>query len=300
MLRSYPQIYALGHRAITELLLDPVVVQEKVDGSQFSFGLIDGVLHMRSKGAVVDPRSPDKLFAAAVNTVCNLQERGLLHEGWTYRAEVLAKPKHNTLSYARVPVGNLVLFDIVVGDEEYLSPLLVSEVAIQLGLEVVPTFFEGRVSDLVQLEAFLERESFLGGVKIEGIAIKNYSRFGVDKKALMGKWVSEAFKEIHGADWQERNPNRTATIEKLVSELNTTARWEKAIQHIRDGGGLTETPADIGPLIREVVADIAKEEMERIKDVLFDYFWKDISRGVVRGLPEWYKEKLARSQPVTV
>ena len=300
MLKSYPSIYALGHKYLTELLLDPVVVQEKVDGSQFSFGLIDGVLHMRSKGAVVDPRSPEKLFAGAVDTVCKLQGRGLLKEGWTYRGEVLAKPKHNTLCYARVPVDNLVLFDIVVGDEDYLSPLLVSEVAVQLGLEVVPTFFEGRVSDLSLVEAFLERASFLGGVKVEGVVVKNYARFGVDKKALMGKWVSEEFKETHGADWKERNPNRTATLEKLVAEFNTTARWEKAIQHIRDGGGLTDTPADIGPLLREVVSDIKKEEADHIKDVLFDYFWKDISRGVVRGLPEWYKERLARGQPLSV
>ena len=38
---SYPQIYALGHRYITELLLDPVLVEEKIDGSQFSFGVFE-------------------------------------------------------------------------------------------------------------------------------------------------------------------------------------------------------------------------------------------------------------------
>ena len=38
---SYPSIFALGHRALAELFLDPVVVEEKVDGSQFSFGLFE-------------------------------------------------------------------------------------------------------------------------------------------------------------------------------------------------------------------------------------------------------------------
>lgn len=38
---SYPSIFAIGHRALAELLLDPVIVEEKVDGSQFSFGLFD-------------------------------------------------------------------------------------------------------------------------------------------------------------------------------------------------------------------------------------------------------------------
>jgi ATP-dependent RNA circularization protein (DNA/RNA ligase family) len=39
MILSYPSIYALGHRAIRELFDGPVVVEEKIDGSQFSFGV---------------------------------------------------------------------------------------------------------------------------------------------------------------------------------------------------------------------------------------------------------------------
>ena len=299
MLHSYPSIYALGHKAIAELLLDPVVVQEKVDGSQFSFGLIDGVLHIRSKGAVIDPRAADKLFTGAVATVINRQERNLLRAGWTYHAEVLAKPKHNTICYARVPVGNLVLFDIVVGPECYLPPETVAAEAKRLELEVVPTLFEGVVSNFEQVEGFLARESFLGGAQIEGIVIKNYARFGVDKKALMGKWVSDAFKEKHNADWKIRNPNGKMTVDTIGAALCTVARWEKAIQHIRDGGLLTDTPSDIGPIIKEVIEDVKKEEIDYIKTVLFENFWKAISQGAVRGLPEWYKARLASSQFAT-
>ena len=36
---SYPKIYSLGHAAILDLLDGRVIVEEKVDGSQFSFGL---------------------------------------------------------------------------------------------------------------------------------------------------------------------------------------------------------------------------------------------------------------------
>ena len=45
---SYPKIYALGHAYLKELSLDPVIVEEKVDGSQFSFGLINGELKCKS------------------------------------------------------------------------------------------------------------------------------------------------------------------------------------------------------------------------------------------------------------
>lgn len=36
---SYPSIYAIGHKELDELFDDPVLVEEKVDGSQFSFSL---------------------------------------------------------------------------------------------------------------------------------------------------------------------------------------------------------------------------------------------------------------------
>ena len=52
---SYPSIYNLGHAAVANLLAVPHQVQEKVDGSQFSFGRFveDGKvrLRVRSKGA---------------------------------------------------------------------------------------------------------------------------------------------------------------------------------------------------------------------------------------------------------
>ena len=106
---SYPSIFALGHRALADLLLDPVIVEEKVDGSQFSFGLFERVavcdephetvLLCRSKGAQLNLVAPEKMFIRAVDVVKELP----LHTGWTYRAEYLAKPKHNALAYDRVP-----------------------------------------------------------------------------------------------------------------------------------------------------------------------------------------------------
>jgi len=44
MLHSYPSVYAIGHKAIEEIFLGPVLIEEKIDGSQFSWGIIDGEL----------------------------------------------------------------------------------------------------------------------------------------------------------------------------------------------------------------------------------------------------------------
>lgn len=38
---SYPSTFAIGHRALAELFLDSVVVEEKIDGSQCEAGKIE-------------------------------------------------------------------------------------------------------------------------------------------------------------------------------------------------------------------------------------------------------------------
>ncbi|KKK80799.1 hypothetical protein LCGC14_2819850, partial [marine sediment metagenome] len=72
-LRSYGKVYNIGHAAVVELFDDEVTVEEKIDGSQFSFGVdAVGELACRSKGAVIDVDAPPKLFAGAVETARSL------------------------------------------------------------------------------------------------------------------------------------------------------------------------------------------------------------------------------------
>ena len=302
---SYASIFALGHKAVRELLLDPVVVQEKVDGSQISFSLqpvlidpdtgrTETALYVRSKGAELYIEAPDKMFAKAVEQI--KQRESLLRPGWVYRGEYLAKPKHNALAYDRVPIGNIVLFDVDQGGENYLSPSELAAEALRIGLEVVPLLHYGMVETEQKFRELLDSKSFLGGQKVEGVVIKNYARFGPDKKALMAKFVSEAFKEVHGAEWKNANPGRQDILQYMIERLKTPARYQKAVQHLREAGQITDSPRDIGLLFREVPADIAREEQDFIKQKLFEYFWPMISRGCTAGLAEWYKDQLVKQQ----
>ena len=291
---SYPSIYSLGHKAITDLFLDPVVVQEKIDGSQFSFGRFGEELRFKSKGAIIQIEQPPKMFKRAVDYVVSIQAS--LVDGWTYRGEILDKPKHNTLNYARVPAHNIILFDINDGYESYLQQDEIEKAATLLGLETVPLLRQGEIKSWEELKVFMERDSILGGTKVEGIVVKNYNRFGVDKNVLMGKYVSEIFKEAHGKEWKANNPGRADIIEQLILTLKTEARWHKAIQHLREAGQITDSPKDIGPLIKEIRNDIAKEETDFIKDKLFEWASEALGRGFIRGFPEWYKERLATRQ----
>ena len=288
---SYPKIYNLGHAAIAELFHDPIVAEEKVDGSQFSFGRFGEEIKMRSKGQQMTLDHFEGMFKLAVDWV--RENAPNLIDGWTYRAEFLAKPKHNVLAYDRVPEKHLIIFDINSSEEGYLPPLAKIAEAERLGLECVPQYI---VCGPDQIKNLLEHVSCLGGQKIEGLVFKNYHRFGVDKKVLMGKHVSEAFKEVHKGDWRERNPTGGDVVQELILKYKTPARWQKALQHLKERGECTDSPKDIGPLMKEVNVDILAECKGEIMEALFNYAWPKMSRGVCSGLPQWYKSELFDKQ----
>ncbi len=300
---SYPKIYNLGHRAIQKLFHGNVTVQEKVDGSQFSFGVDnEGVLHMRSRGAVIYIGDVPTLFAPAVATVTDAQLRDALVPGWWYRGEAFQKPCHNTLAYDRVPKGNIMLFDITIGLETYCQDrAMIQGHANHIGVELIPEFeVDAEVfEDLDDIKKLLEIPSILGGVKVEGIVFKNYERFCIDGKPMFAKLVSEAFKEKHQDSEKFKKAPKDIML-TLVTALKTEARWEKSVQHLRDAGKLQEAPQDIGPLIAEVKQDLHEEEEEWIKEKLYTFFLGQITRGVTAGVAEWYKDKLAVLQFETV
>ena len=290
---SYASSYAVGHRTVADLFAEPVAIEEKVDGSQFSFGIFDDGLRARSKGKELVLDAPEKMFQQAVDTVRELG--GDLVPGWTYRGEYLQKPKHNTLAYDRVPAKHIIIFDIETGNQSFLGYEAKAAEAARLGLEVVPLIYHGMITSPEQLKSMLDRTSILGGQKIEGVMAKNYARMNPDKKIMIGKFVSEQFKEIHQGEWKKANPASAEICDAIIASLKTPARWHKAIQHLRDRGELTNTPRDIGGLIKEVHADIDKECLEYVAERLMAHFMPKIHRGVVAGLPEFYKDELLKS-----
>lgn len=316
---SYPSIYNLGHRAVRDLLNVPHVIEEKVDGSQFSFGLLSNhedhsedilageplyvseefELRVRSKGAVMLVGAPEKMFTKAVESV---KERAhLLHRNWTYRAEYLAKPKHNTLAYDRIPIGHLVIFDVSTGDNEWLGPAEKRNEAERIGLECVPTLASspsGATTTLETLRVLLDtHQSFLGGQLIEGVVIKPLVElYGPDHKTLMGKFVSERFKEAHREAWKVTSPNSGDVLDQLCRRFKTEGRWLKAIQHLREAGQLQEAPQDIPALLAEIQRDLGQEEKEEIQKLLWKWAWPHVARNVTRGFPEFWKETLLKQQ----
>jgi hypothetical protein len=290
-LRSYPKLYNIGHKAIEDLFKEEVLVQEKLDGSQISFCRTGDDLAIRSKGAIIHPEAPEKMFSKGVESILKVKDK--LKDGWLYRGEYLQKPKHNVLSYDRVPDQHIAIFDIETEPSYFLDPEEVFKEALRLGFSWVP-FVLVTVDSPEKVKELLEWDSFLGGTKVEGIAIKNYNRFTLDGKTMMGKYVSERFKEVHRTK-KYRTSNKDI-IETLVEMYKTEARWLKAIHHLRDMGEIENSPRDIGKLFKEVHSDVRAECEDEIKEILFKWAWKQVGRGITRGLAEWYKEQLLEKQ----
>lgn len=267
-----------------------------VHNSQFVFGRdSEGVLRMRSKGKEMFFEAPEKMFAKAADYVNSVADR--IPDDTYFYCEYLKKPKHNTLAYAVIPKNHLVLFGISKGRDTFINQHNdLVEWAATLEIDVIPLLTQGIVAReiLPYLHELLQQESYLGGQKIEGVVVKNYYRSLMIGDQIipltMGKFVSEAFKEKHGKDWKTRTGK--GTWEMFCDSYRTEARWQKAVQHLRDNGELAEEPKDIGTLIKEVQRDITEEEKEEIKNFLWTCYGKDVLRTAIRGLPEWYKEKL--------
>ena len=173
---GYSKIWPWGHIE-TESFIGKIQVQEKVDGSQISFGILDGVLNIKSKNALINPHDPPELFKKAVDYIIELGENHKLSLGYVYRGEVLKDKKHNALEYSIAPKHNIILFDIETSPCNFMGYIDLIFNAKLLDLEAVPRLGTFNSKDEIEnkLDDFLEIESCLGGVNIEGIVIKPVS-----------------------------------------------------------------------------------------------------------------------------
>lgn len=322
MVPKYTKVLNLGNSGTERALVGEVVIQEKVDGSQFRFGLNeDRELVMGSKSVNWEYGTWDKMFNEGCEYVMNIDKNvwKQFHPDTYFFCEYLQKPKHNVLKYDRVPSGHIVLFDVLENGKWTVDRKHLDTIGHDLGLEVVPELYRG-VVEMKRVGAgekfdrtkgwtgtdFLKRMihqtmSFLGGVTIEGVVMKNYNEWiyvGGMVFPVFTKYVREEYKEQHEKDWKAKSPK--TSLEEYFKSFNNENRFKKAIQHMKESGDVyTNSVKDIGPLLKEIQEDIKAEEEEQIKQYLYNHFIKDIMRVSIRGFAEWYKEYLINENLVS-
>ena len=250
----------------------------------------------------------DSMFKRGVDSAiqlfgnyCMLEENeDNFDDKYTIFCEYISKPKHNIIPYGRIPKGLLVIFDVI-KNGKYMNRKDKKQFAENFGLEVTPLLWEGEGKDFTEeiRQKLLATPSFLGHQdgydRIEGIVIKNYekkydvgeghSMFG---QFLCSKIVNKNFKEIYN----KKNPTGSE-LSELKDSVRTTARWEKAYQHLNESGKLKSEMRDMKDLISEVMTDLETEELENLKNKLWNIYKKDIMGNSIKGMAEWYKVKIA-------
>ena len=252
---------------------------------------------MLSKGSEFGHK-PDNLFDPAADQIRRMYSDGLLTKGWSYHAETLRGPKQNTLVYDHPPKNNLALYGVTKEDGSQISEYnQLEDIAGKLDIDVVPLIYRGFVDPttiLEMLNGWLNQTSYLGGVKIEGVVLKNYAEtifIGGMVFMVQAKYVREDFKEQNDKNWKAM---KTAPVLAIGESLRTQARWNKAYQHARENGVDVETVQAIGPLMKLLNVDIIEEDKEMIKDFLFEAYKKEIQRIATRGLPEYHKARMVK------
>lgn len=302
MLERYPKISHWGDNIVAPMFQSPEIVEvtEKVDGSQFRIAINpDGTLEFGSKSINYDDLHPvDRMFAPAVAEISEVLGKFIIKGEATTQimGEYFRSTHHNTLSYGRVPKHNVMVYGYKVDDRYFKHDEMMTVVPL-LDLEAVPLLWRGPGNELTTeiLTNLMKTDSCLGKEKIEGVVAKSYSIYHVSGylagTLMMAKYVRPEFQERNKAAWNAASEAKD-TVNRLIDEYHAEGRWLKAIQHLKDMGKLTGNMRDIPVLFEEVQNDIQVEDKERISKTLYDGYIKDICRGAVRGLPEYYKDKL--------
>ena len=172
---AYPKVAALGHRAVADIFDGKVEFSEKLDGSQFAFGIVGGELHYRSKGRQIPRNSVQEndLFYPVIRWVEDLADAGNIMEDHWFYGETLRKPKHSTLCYDRVPRNHFALFGVSTAWDAgaswfpYKGLCIISDT---LGCEVAQRLVIEPTAEAVLAWIDENHESQLGGTPMEGVA----------------------------------------------------------------------------------------------------------------------------------
>lgn len=295
--KKYHSIVRYGHKTTQDVLNkgDKIIIQEKVDGANASFAIVDGELKCWSRNKELNASNTLEGFYGWVQH--NVEPDKLL-EGVIYFGEWTAQHKVVYEGYAK----QFFLYDIYnLHLEEYVSFSMVRDEAKRLGLQLIPVFFEGEFESFEQLTEYVGRTELNGKLcgepSGEGIVVKNVAyrdRFG---KQLFVKLVVDKFAEVQKQK-APKDPKKKYTEEELkVRECVTAPRVEKQLFKMIEDGLLERNFGiesmgmilkHVSPLVAE---DILKEEMEDYPRATVKGVQQTISRVLPLVIKEIIKDK---------
>ena len=277
--KKYTKIKALGTEETDEIFDGLCVVQEKIDGGNFSFFVEDNELIVASRNMVMTGKIDYKGWKA-IPVVTEAFEKclKLFNPSYLYIGESLQK---HTISYDSIP--GFVGYDIWNEDTESFLNWKDSKKEFEsLGLEFIHVHFERNGSEITteELEKCIKHSLYKEG-DAEGIVIKNYSKLNKYSNPLFAKIVTDDFKEKNRAVFKGTNqpPKEDNSTILIASTYSTEARIEKTIHKLVDEGHKLDMSM-IPVLFNTVAEDIFEENAVEIYHTFDKIDFKHL-RGIV-------------------
>lgn len=273
---------------------DYIVVQEKIDGANFSirYNEEEDAITSFSRKNILDFSNnlrgawewSQKLNKELVKEV--LGTNLILFGEWLVS---------HTIVYPNDKYQNAYFYDVYnVETGNYLKQDEVKNIINRLGLIYVPVFYEGEFESWEHLRQFVGRTD-LGGENGEGIVVKNMTRLNDPNTRLpfYTKIVGEKFAEKKSI--RQVDPDKLekrARLQTIVDSVVTEGRVTKLVHKMVDEGIIPEDwdehnmsviAKNIG---REVYYDCLKEEPETVEQVgeLFGKLASGTAMRIVRNM----------------
>lgn len=290
---KYPKILAIGHKEISDIFLDEVIIQEKIDGANFQFQIHEGELIFGSRNQYLS--DPDKSGFIAVASVReaytnNPDEFSPL---FVYFGESMQK---HTLTYTNIPP--FIGFDVMIKTTgDFVKPDRAKELFEKMGLPFINTLGRKHGNQVTEdlLGDLINRPSAYGSEVLEGIAIKNYRRVNQYGRPLWGKVVRDDFKETNRSTFKKLGISSDDEF-KIVETFATEARIRKRIlSMVNDGGHELSMKLMSSGLFHEVARDIFSEEYvdltHLVKRVVFAKFHSLVAKKCALVLKKVIQEQ---------
>jgi hypothetical protein len=299
---KYSKIKLIGHKDNKDIYLSPgdlIVIQEKMDGSNFRFAFNDGAVTFGSREQVLtEEAQKENYWVQAVTHITDKVNDELIdkYDGYAFYGECL-RPKRKIL-YDQDRIPPFLGFDVM-RDGEYLYWRDTKTIFEELGLGFVPVIGqfsaeavrelnEERIKELIPKSAYRDGPA-------EGVVFKNA------KRGIYAKFVFEP--EVQKTPRKDRPKDPDLAIaEEFVHKYATSVRIQKKIISLLEEGHELDMPL-MKYLPMRVLDDIVEEEAEeimtnfpsfdvrKVKGILSKVCVRELKDVIMKDEAEWLSIK---------
>lgn len=307
---KYPHLDSI-YRVSDIMLQDEVIATEKIDGSSFRFGIIDGIVYAGTRNrTILKVNKIEPMYDADgdygfIKWMKDNNIRNRLFDNFSdvnivFYGEFFGNGIQKRVDYG--PDKYFRIFDIrvkYIDTLDFVSWDIIKSLSLRMRLDVVPELYRGKPDPKI-LESLVVKPSVvasLNGVaepkNHEGIVIKPI----IPAKDRKGDWLITKFKN---PSFEERKSKREKTsiespevlksINDFVTEFVTEERLTHVLDHLRDKGIEVNDIKSTPHVLKEFGNDI---EREGAKDLINSGLeWKQVGREISRASMLLYKQHL--------